>query len=250
MKDTNPTEDTEMRAENVIEMNIAAMVHELTNRSSTTLIERQGNDLVIKMTNGEEIVVESFFIAFNETQFHEMQAGIYGEDNADAVDVVEVDPTDAADDADDAQDHMPDAPAGDASPLLVAGGAMAVVAALAGGGGGSDDDDDDDASASTASSSATVQMASLDQPDDEDADETDETASEEAAKIETSDDVEAVSDEEMSQEEFAALFEADGVNVEGAPATDLGEAADGTYYADAMAQDETWDDAGQADVIL
>lgn len=238
MKTPNVTEGEEMRVESVVEQNIAAMVHELTNRSSTTLIERQGNDLVIKMTNGEEVVVESFFIAFSETQFHEMQAGVYGQDEA--VDVVEVADTSFDENDDDANNDAPQTAAhtgGDMGigGILAIGAGVALVGGAAGGGGSSSSSSDEEEPVITEDEEpVTAAMMDLDDEHPDNA--------------------------QMTQEEFAELVAA---GEDGADTADAAEAApaepvimDGENSELAMAQfdmaptETAWDDMSQqAEVI-
>lgn len=252
MKNEHITEGEDMRVESVVEQNIASMVHELTNRPSTTLIERQGNDLVIKMSNGEEVIVESFFIAFSETQFHEMQAGVYGQDAPmEVVEVAEVADT-GADEA--ANDQPAETHGGDAGGMGAVIGGVVGLAALGGmagggGGGGSSDDDDDDDDVATPPASP-QQAAAMDLEDEEDQGE--DKAAEEAAELVAAED----GDANISQEEFAALMAVDGeatvsdetVEAEAAPAGD-DEAMTMAQFDMAPADTHMHDMSQQADVI-
>ncbi|MFX4300162.1 BapA prefix-like domain-containing protein [Pseudosulfitobacter pseudonitzschiae] len=241
MRNPNETQGKEMRVESVVEQNIAAMVNELTNRASTTLIERQGNDLVIKMTNGEEVVVESFFIAFTETQFHQMQAGVYGnEEVVDVVEVAEVPEDTGVDEPEDAIDSSTSSGGiAGIGGILAAGAGIALVGGAAGGGssGGSGPAEEEEEIVDE-----TIAAAMMDLEDGQ-SDEAQMTQEEFAALIDAADEAGSNPEEETTEASTEEVAE---------NSTVLGQVDDDLAMAqlDMAPSDTAWDDLSQqVDVI-
>lgn len=239
MEDATMTNTTEVRTETVVEQNIASMVHELTNRASTTLIGRDGNNLVISMTGGEEVIVESFFIAFTEAEFHEMQAGIYGQEEVIEVADESVYASDDTDDDIDDVEMASDAGAGVGIGAVGAGvlGLAALAAAGGGGGGGSSSSDDDDDDAADEAPEVVALMAEIEEPADGDAEM---VAPEE------------VTEDDLPPEDDAEVAELIDESEAGGAPTDVFIGGEDTSYASALmaSEDVSWDDlSAQADII-